>query len=71
MVKLARPPRSARSALLVRLVQAKPAGEGGGLHAVVHAKLGEDVGHMHADRLAADEQLLSDLTVGAALHQQM
>jgi hypothetical protein len=36
----------------------------------VHAQLGKKVRHVHAGRLAADEQLLGDLAVGAALDQQ-
>jgi hypothetical protein len=47
-------------------VQPELAGAGGGLQAAVHAQLGQDIGHMHTGRLAADEQLLGDLPVALA-----
>jgi hypothetical protein len=41
----------------------------GGFHAVGDIQLGEDVGHMHAGGLGADEQGLADLPVGASRGQ--
>lgn len=39
----------------------------GGLGPAGGAELGQDVGHVHADRFSADEQLLADLSVRAPL----
>src|SRR6266511_1394455 len=49
-----------------RVVEAEAVGGGGRLGAAVDAQLGEDVADVDAGRLAADEQRLGDLAVGAA-----
>jgi hypothetical protein len=51
-------------------VEAKLPGEDDGVPAAVDTELGQDPGDMDADGLAADEQGLGDLPVGAALDQQ-
>jgi ApbE family len=53
-----------------RVVQAEAVGGGGRLGAAVDAQLGEDVADVDAGRLAADEQRLGDLAVGAARRHQ-
>jgi hypothetical protein len=50
--------------------ESRALGDGGGLHPGGHVKLAQDVGHMHAGRLAADKQRGTDLAVGAAFANQ-
>ena len=50
--------------------QARGAGQRHGLAARCRAELGQDVGHVHARRLGADEQGTPDLAVGAPLGEQ-
>src|SRR5215204_1498615 len=52
------------------LDQAELTGLGGGVSTAVDTELGQDPGDMDADCLAADEQLLGDLPIGATLLQQ-
>ena len=65
VVAAAARPAGGRSAGEVEAV-----GDGGGLAAVGYPQLGQDVGHVHAGRLGADEQGVGDLAVGAAVGQQ-
>ena len=53
-----------------QLEQAAAPGDRDGLGAAGGAELGQDVGHVHADGLGADEQLVADLAVAAALGDQ-
>ena len=63
-----RPRRSARRPSRRR---PRPVGDLGGLRAVGHAELGEDVGHVQARGLGADEQALGDLPVRQPLADQL
>ena len=53
-----------------QLDQPAPPGDRGRLGATGRTQLAEDVGDVDADGLGADEQLLADLAVGAALGHQ-
>ena len=57
-----------------RLAQARreaSGGERGGFDAVGHAELAEDVGHVDAGCLGADEEFFADLAVGTAAGEQL
>ena len=54
----------------VQAEQPPAPGDRRGLGSARGAELAQDVGDMHRDRLGADEQLLADLAVGAALSDQ-
>ena len=50
--------------------QALPEGEFGGFAPVGDGEFSEDIGNVEPGRLGADEELVSDLAVGAAMNQQ-
>src|SRR3954468_3884527 len=56
--------------ITVSVEQPLPAGDRRRLGAAGGVELAEDVGDVHRDGLRADEQLLADLAVGAALGDQ-